>query len=122
MTRTRLALGKRGEELAVDTLRQKGYDIVTRNYRCLYGEVDIVARQQDTWVFVEVRTRRGQKFGSPEESITPKKRKHLLETTQHYLQTNNLPEVVCRIDFVAVEFSAQGELLRIEVIENAVSA
>jgi putative endonuclease len=121
MTNTRLALGKRGEDLAAETLLQKGYELIERNYRCAYGEIDLVTRQKDVWVFVEVRTRRGKKFGSPEESVTPKKKKHLVDTVQTYLQEHQLTDAACRIDFVAVEFSTRGELLRVEIIEDAVS-
>ena len=98
-----------------------GYEIVQKNYRCAFGEVDIIARRNQYWVFVEVRTRRGKKFGTPEESVTPRKKKHLVDTAQMYLQENNLGDVDWRIDFVAVEFSARGELLRVDVIENAIN-
>ncbi len=97
-----------------------GYAIVARNYRCPAGEIDLIARHGETWAFVEVRTRRGGKFGTPEESITPRKRQHLIAAAQSYLQENQLTDVPWRIDLVAVELSARGELLRVDVIENAV--
>ncbi len=121
MSQTRLSLGKRGEDIAVHKLKALGYEIVTRNFRCPLGEIDVIAKRNAVWVFVEVRTRRGRKFGTPEESVTPRKKQHLLDAAQTYLQEQQLRDVSWRIDFVAVEFSAKGELLRVEVIENAVN-
>lgn len=121
MSLARVRLGQRGEQLAAERLAALGYDIVERNYRCPYGELDLVARQGETWVFVEVRTRRGARFGTPEESFTPRKRAHLIGAAQHYLQAHALGEESWRIDAVAVALSADGRLQRLDVIENAVS-
>lgn len=121
MSLARVRLGQRGEQLAAERLAALGYDIVERNYRCPYGELDLVARQGETWVFVEVRTRRGARFGTPEESFTPRKRAHLIAAAQHYLQVHALEEEPWRIDAVAVALSADGRLQRLDVIENAVS-
>jgi putative endonuclease len=120
MTRQRQFLGRRGEAVAAEKLAALGYEIVARNYRCGAGEIDLVARHHETWVFVEVRTRRSEKFGTPEESITRRKRAHLVASAQSYLQEKQLSEVAWRIDVVAVEFSGPGKLLRVDVIENAV--
>lgn len=120
MTRTRKDLGERGEILAAEKLSELGYTLLTRNYRCPYGEIDVIARLGETLVFVEVRTRRGQQFGSPEESITARKQAHLIAAAQNYLQENNLSNVSWRIDVVAVELAKNGKLLRVEVLENAV--
>lgn len=120
-TRARVQLGRKGEELAAQKLTALGYEILAHNYRTREGEADIVARLGSQWVFVEVRTRRGMQFGTPEESITPRKRQHLLAAAQAYLAEHNLQNVDWRIDVVAVEISAQGQLLRIDVIENAVT-
>lgn len=121
MSGARQGLGRRGEQLAAERLAALGYQIVERNFRCPAGEIDLVARRDDTWVFVEVRTRRGERFGTPEESITPRKRSHLIASAQHYLQAHQLEAVPWRIDAVAVGLSPRGELLRVEVIENAVT-
>ena len=120
-SRARLALGQRGEQLAADKLSTLGYEIVERNYRCPAGEIDLVTRRGDLWVFVEVRTHRGADFGSPEESVTPRKKSHLIAAAQTYLQDRAISDANWRIDFVAVELSRKGELLRVEVIENAVN-
>lgn len=121
MTDRRRALGQRGEQLADAELRRRGYRILQRNWRCQDGEIDIVAEHDEWLVFVEVRTRRGEKMGSPEASITPAKRARLVRVAQRYMSENVPHELDWRIDIVAVEFSARGELLRVDVYENAVS-
>ena len=109
-----------GAKLAKDFLKKKGYHILETNYRCPEGEIDIVARQKDYTVFVEVRTKTSLEFGSPEESITPAKMARLRATASHFRQTHdNLPPL-WRIDVVAVELDQKWKLLRIELIENAV--
>jgi len=109
-----------GEKLAKDFLRKKGYHILETNYRCPEGEIDIVARQKDFLVFIEVRTKTSLEFGSPEESITPAKMARLRATASHFRQTHdNLPPF-WRIDMVAVELDQKKKLSRIELIENAV--
>jgi putative endonuclease len=120
MTRTRVSLGRRGEQLAEQKLAASGYAILARNYRCRAGEIDLIARHSETLVFVEVRTRRGDAFGLPEASLTPRKRQHLIAAAESYLQAQQLAEVAWRIDVVAVELSSQGDLLRVDVIENAI--
>ncbi len=110
-----------GEKLAKDFLKKRGYHIWETNYRCPEGEIDIVAKHRDSLVFIEVRTKKSLEFGSPEQSITPTKMERLRAVAYHYQQThNNLPPQ-WRIDVVAVELNQRGELLRIELIENAVS-
>ncbi|MFH0847393.1 MAG: YraN family protein [Chloroflexota bacterium] len=111
--------GSLGEKLARCFLEQKGYTILETNFRSSYGEIDIVARNGDYLVFVEVRTKRSLSFGTPEESVTPLKREHLIATAQDYYQRHeNLPEL-WRIDLVAVQFI--GKTPQFELIENAVS-
>ena len=120
-TNSKKDIGILGEKLAKDFLKKRGYHIWETNYRCPEGEIDIVARHKDSFVFIEVRTKKSQEFGSPEESITPAKKERLKVTASRYQQTHsNLPPL-WRIDVVAVELNPKGELLRIELIENAVS-
>ncbi len=116
----RRALGQLGEELAVRHLQQRGYVIVERNYRCSYGEVDVVARDRDRLAFVEVRARRGTAFGSPEESVTPQKQQRLVAVAREYLQAHDLIDVDWGIDVVAVEFASTGVLRRIELLRDVV--
>jgi putative endonuclease len=119
MKGARRQLGNVGEGIAARELARRGYIVRERNWRCPEGELDIVAEQGDTLAFVEVRTRRGNHFGTPEESITLAKRAHLIASAQAYLQTHSL-DCDWRIDVVAVEMGPRGELLRVDVIENAI--
>ena len=113
-------VGILGEKLAADFLQKRGYNIRQTNYRSPDGEIDIVAEHKDYLVFVEVRTRRSQQFGSPEESITPAKMEKLRAVAAHYLQSHdNLPSS-WRIDVVAIELGRANKASRIELIENAV--
>jgi len=113
-------LGRRGEEIAVAYLRQQGYRVLARNWRCTAGELDIVAWEEETLAFVEVRTRRGDRFGTPEESITPTKQAKLVELAQTYLQENGLTDQNWRIDVVAVEMDRGSGVKRVNLIRNAV--
>jgi putative endonuclease len=112
--------GQMGEELACKALKQKGYRILERNYRCRYGEIDVVARKGDYLVFVEVRSKTGTAFGSPEESVTAQKKQRLAASIMSYLESHGNPPDSWRMDFVAVDLDAAGtRALRIEIIENA---
>jgi putative endonuclease len=113
-------LGRRGEDLAAERLTANGYEIVARNWRCEIGEVDLVAKDGSDLVIVEVRTRRGRALGTPEESITPKKRARLIELAEAHVQVTDWPGN-WRIDVVAVEMDRRGRLLRVDHYENAVT-
>ena len=121
MTSARQGLGRLGEALVAERLLADGYEIAARNWRCAYGELDIIARRDGTWVFVEVRTRRGRAFGTPEESLTSAKRHHLAAAAQQFLAENDALDAIWRVDFAAVELSPSGTLLRIDMIEHAVT-
>lgn len=107
--------------MAVAQLEERGYIVRERNWHCPAGEIDIVAEDGDCLVFVEVRTRRGCEYGTPEESVTPVKQAKLMEVAQTYLQEHPW-DGDWRIDVVAVEMSSRGKLLRVELIQNAVIA
>ncbi len=115
--RRRIGLGRRGEELAAQELQRRGYEIVERNWRCPIGEVDIVARRGQVWAFVEVRTRRGEAFGTPEESITPKKQTRMQAVAERYMAERSLWEADGQLLVVAVEMDPAGRLQRVEVLE-----
>ncbi len=117
MTRERLELGKRGEELALRTLKRLGYTCIARNYRCALGEVDLIAKDGDTLVFVETKTRKGGALAYAKEAIDARKRRQLSKVALAFMKANNCCEVKSRFDVVAV--SLQGEQERIEVIKNA---
>ena len=118
----RKRIGARGEKLARDFLKNKGYHIRETNFRCRYGEIDIVAQKKDCIVFIEVRTKTNSVFGTPEESITTAKRQKLVSTALAYLQMHAKPLAQWRIDFVAVELDQKGKSTRVELIENAIEA
>ncbi len=90
------------------------------NYRCPTGEIDLIMEDGDSLVFIEVKTRRGRRFGLPEEAVTPHKSKKLIEVAQTYLQSQEAPADSWRIDVVSVEMDETGKLERIEHIVNAV--
>ena len=116
----RRRLGAFGERLAAAHLEAKGYRIRDRNYRCREGEIDIVAQDGETLVFVEVRTRRGNALGGPAESITAAKEARLVAAATAYVQALAEPPADQRIDVVAVQLSPGGRLLTIDHIEGAV--
>jgi putative endonuclease len=117
---TRKETGAAGEKIACTYLSNKGYTIIETNYRCREGELDIVARQKDTLVFTEVRTKKSYQFGTPEESITALKKEHLRAAAEHYLQDHKKLPADWRIDVIAVQMNASGKVNRIEHIENAI--
>ena len=114
-------LGRIGEQLACKALKKKGYRIISNNYRCRYGEIDIIARQKDFLVFVEVRSKTDGSFGCPEESINAIKKQRLIATAMDYLSKHNGISN-WRIDFVAIEFDPRLQAAtRVEIIENAIA-
>jgi putative endonuclease len=121
----RQALGRAGEDIAAAYLSQQGYSIVTRNWRTRSGELDIVARDGEWLVFVEVRARRAGKgalspvLGTPEESVTPRKQMQLAAMADAYLF--ELPwGGPWRIDVIALELRADGSVARLNHLRDAV--
>ena len=111
--------GTIGENIAADYLAKRGYHIRERNYRIRAGEIDIIAEKDGTLVFVEVRTKTSRQFGTAEESITERKKKRLIALAEAYLSDCGEQPASCRIDIVAIDLNAKGELLRLNLIENA---
>jgi putative endonuclease len=116
MTTRRSALGKQGEQIAADYLTQHGYELIEANWRNAQGEFDLIARQGDVLVFIEVRTRR-EGIEAAFESITPRKRQILERTAYLYLAELEL-ETDWRIDVIAVTLASNGKPT-VEHIENA---
>lgn len=106
------SLGRFGESYAVGYLTRRGLRILDRNVRYRVGEIDIVALDGQTYVFVEVKCRRTSTFGSPEESITARRYQHIVLAGQSYLQSIGSPDAACRIDLVAIEVDASGRVTR----------
>lgn len=109
-------IGKWGENIAVDYLAGHSCEIIARNARTPYGEIDIVARQGDVTLFVEVKTRTSNKMGLPEESITSRKREHMLAAAEHYAAEHEIDH--WQIDVIAIE-GKPGSTPRITCFENA---
>jgi putative endonuclease len=102
-------LGRTGEEIACRRLRERGYEIVERGFRWSRGEIDIVARDGGTLVFVEVKTRADESHGRPEESVTPGKQRQLRRIAQAYLVAHPAPGVDCRFDVIAILFRSDQD-------------
>ena len=111
-------IGKWGEDTAVDYLTQKRYEIIARNVRTPYGEIDIVAKQADVTIFVEVKARTSNKMGLPEESITLRKREHMLAAADHYAAEYEIDH--WQIDVIAIE-GKPGSEPKITYFENAIT-
>ena len=118
MSLHRQKLGAWGESVARTYLAANRFDIVAQNWRCARGEIDVVALRDETWHFIEVKTRRGRTRGSPEEAITPRKARQLLPTALLFLSQHDLDEVAWQIDLIAVELDPAGKLLRCELIPD----
>jgi putative endonuclease len=113
----RQALGKRGEDLACEELQRRGYAIIDRRFRTRCGELDIVARDGDVFVFVEVKARSGSRFGSPFDAITWQKRQRLSAMAESYLFLKRISGVACRFDVVSILEQQSGHT--IELIRGA---
>jgi putative endonuclease len=117
MSLTGTCTGKRGEELAAAHLAEAGYRIVERNYRSVFGEIDIVAEEGETLVFIEVKCRRSDAYGPPELAVGIEKQKKISRIALHYLSEHHLRHRQARFDVVAVRLIPGGD--RIELIRNA---
>lgn len=111
-------LGVWGEKLALGYLSLRGYKVLARNYKCLAGEIDLVAWHRGTLVFVEVKTRASESMGSPEEAVTALKRRQIVRVARFYLKRYAAHDRPCRFDVVGVtRLSGGGH--RICVIQDA---
>jgi putative endonuclease len=120
MADERQALGETGENLACRELERRGYTIVARRYRRRGGEIDIIARDGQTIVFVEVKARAGRAFGGGEEAVTWLKRRRITQLAIEYLARHRLGHCPCRFDVVTIHLG--GERRVIDVFQNAFTA
>lgn len=118
---SRKRLGNAGERLAADRLRQAGYLVRMQNYRCRVGEIDIVAEEAGDIVFVEVKTRRGEAYGIPEEAVTPAKQRKLIAAAQTYLEAHGCADASWRVDVVAIALTREGKLEEVRIYRHAIS-
>lgn len=112
-------LGRRGEDEAVSYLKKKGYIIIQRNYRCSLGEIDIIAKEGKTLVFIEVRSRSSDRFGMPQESVNRSKMLKIYKVAQYYLKAVQKEEEPVRFDVLALLFDIENQLMRLEHIKGA---
>ena len=96
------ALGGQIEQWAAKYLTQRGYLILEHNYHTQFGEIDLIARQNNQIVFVEVKARSSARFGQPTEAVTPRKLQKIIKAGQHYLKQHSLSHLPARIDVLAV--------------------
>jgi len=111
-------LGKSGEEIALHYLEDKKYKIIARGFRLFRGEIDIIAFDRKTLVFVEVKTRKSRDFGLPEESVTPSKQRQIRKIAQGFLAKNNFQDVECRFDVISLSFN-ENKGYSVRHIKNA---
>jgi putative endonuclease len=104
--------GDAGEDLACAHLRARGMKVLARNYRCRSGEIDVVAEDRGTLVFVEVKERRGDTHGSAVEAVTAEKRRRVVRAARVYASTHGLSESPIRFDVLAIDWSAEGPRVR----------
>ena len=120
MTHARIALGNAGEDLACAELERRGYAIIARRYRRRGGELDIIARDGQTMVFVEVKARAGRAFGEACEAVTANKRRTITRLALDYLMRHRVDECSCRFDVVSIHFESGTPV--IDVYQNAFDA
>jgi putative endonuclease len=118
----RQGLGRTGERLAAEELSRQGYCILERNFRCSYGEIDLVAEDEHDLIFVEVKTRRGNAYGLPEEAVTFRKQQKIIQVASYYLDLHACSERSWRIDVVAVQLDQGGKPVEIRIYQHAVTA
>lgn len=111
-------LGKTGEELAINYLTKSGYQILARNYRCRLGEIDIVAREGEYIVFIEVKTRTGVSFGLASEAVNYRKQQRLHKLAAYYLLLSGKKNMNCRFDVVTLQLINDNNW-EIDIIKNA---
>ena len=117
MSKQHLYLGSLGEEAAVGLLKENGYKILVRNYKDALGEIDIVARDKDTFCFIEVKTRNSLNFGLPQEAVSRAKQRQISKVALNFLKKNKLLDKKARFDVVSVVYS--GDKPQLDLIKDA---
>ena len=117
MTTKYQQFGEKSESIAVNCLKKQGYRIIELNYRTKLGEIDIIAKQGKTLVFIEVKARKSSRFGRPELAVTPKKQRKISMTALYYLKSTKQSNAKARFDVVAI--NSAKERSSIKIIKNA---
>ncbi|HOG11784.1 MAG: YraN family protein [Smithellaceae bacterium] len=111
--RRKIITGRAGEAMAADFLKRRGYRILEMNYRCSIGEIDMVAREKDVLVFVEVKTRKSGAMGYPEQAVGLVKQKKMSQLALWYLRDKNIGDAAVRFDVVAILLLPSGNDIRL---------
>jgi putative endonuclease len=112
-----LKVGKRGEKLAVESIKKNGYKIVEKNAEDKYGEIDIIALKDKKLIFIEVRSKTGEDYGLPEETIGYKKKKRLINNAKRYVNKNKI-KTPYQIDVIGIVFNKNGEVIHKKHYKN----
>ncbi len=115
---SKLSVGKLGEDIAVKFLQKRRMKILQRNYRTPFGEIDIIARKGSVLHFVEVKTRRSEKFGKPFEAVDKRKLMHIKRSAEYYLQKEGVDNKNFDVEVDVISILMKGEEEKIEFIEN----
>ena len=115
------AFGRAGERLAAVQLESQGCRILETNFRCRYGEIDLIVEDGCDLVFVEVKMRRGTTSGLPEEAVDVRKQRKLLQVATYYLALHEYAERSWRIDVIAIQLSRSGKLQAMRIYQHAVT-
>jgi len=119
MSRQNIILGTWGENAADNYLQEKGYEIISKNYRTPYGEIDIICSFMENLIFVEVKTRKSHSFGHPEVSVNPRKLEHMETSAQYYVQEIGF-QGTWQIDVISILKKTSNQL-EIVHFENVIS-
>ncbi len=119
MSNAKQLLGILGEQTAKSSLELEGYRVLTCNWRCRLGEIDIIAAQDDRLVFIEVRSRKGRNFGTAEESVDLRKQQKIRLAAQYYMQQHKLDQTLIRFDVIALLFDYNNQLISYKHVEAA---
>ena len=117
MSNKKQQFGKRGESLAARHLKRNGYRIIEKNFRTKQGEIDIIAKDKDTIVFVEVKSRKTDRFGNPKWAITPRKQHKISMVALQYLKATQQINAKARFDVVSINRARESR--RVELVKNA---
>lgn len=117
MTRERRDLGELGEKLALKKIKRLGYKCILKNYRCPLGEIDIIAKDGDCLVFIEIKTRKNRSIGYAKEAVDKRKRHQISKVALAYMKANNCIDTKSRFDVIAINIREDKE--EIEIIRNA---
>jgi putative endonuclease len=117
MTVKTKTLGEKGEDIAAAFLKKKGYNLLFRNYKCSFGEIDIIAKHKKILSFIEVKTRSTKKYGLPQEAVTPAKQTKISRVALEFVQRYKMDNRAARFDVVSVQYLNGG--YEVDLIENA---